>query len=82
MKDYKNYSITTPDKLRKLFVDANLCTLADEEQYQKIFSANEAGSGMSFRDIAVIIWICSEGRSVENIVELLLPLFFERNGIN
>lgn len=54
----KNYSVTTPEYLRSLCVRKNWFTCGTNEQYEKLFYANE--HGCPIEEIATIIWLCSD----------------------
>lgn len=54
----KDYTVTTPEKLRSLCIRKNWFTRASCEQYEKLFYANE--HGCTIEEIATIIWLCSE----------------------
>ena len=54
----KNYTVTTNDDLRCLCIKKNWFTCGSNEQYAKLFHANE--SGCSIEEIATIIWLCSD----------------------
>lgn len=47
-------------------------TCGSNEQYEKMFDMNNHGA--SIRDLAVIIWACSEGYELEEIEEKLKEL--------
>lgn len=54
----KTYTITTPDELRSLCIHKNWFTCGTNEQYDKLFYANEMKCPIE--EIATIIWLCSE----------------------
>lgn len=54
----KQYSVATPERLRSLCIRKNWFTCGTNEQYQKLFYANE--NGCSLEEIATIIWLCSD----------------------
>ena len=54
----KDYTVTTPEHLRSLCIRKNWFTSGSNEQYDKLFYANE--HGCTIEEIATIIWLCSE----------------------
>ena len=54
----KTYSVCPNSVLREMCVRNDWFTAGTGEQYAKMFEANELGAPL--RDIAVIIWICSD----------------------
>ena len=58
------YVVTTHDDLRRLCIRKGWFRDGSNEQYEKLFDANENG-GFSVRDIATIIWTCSEAKLEE-----------------
>lgn len=66
-----DYSVTTPEVLRKLCIDNNWFSSGDNEQYHRLFYANE--NGFSIGEIATIIWVCSDinVRSWNDVFHLL-----------
>lgn len=57
----KQYSITTPEELRSLCIRKNWFTEGTNEQYDKLFYANE--HGCPIEEIATIIWLCSDSET-------------------
>lgn len=53
-----DYSVTTPDALRKLCIANNWFTPDYDDVWHRLFYANE--NGFSIGEIATIIWACSE----------------------
>lgn len=53
----KIYSVTYPEALRQLCIKNKWFTKGTNEQYEKLFYANE--HGCPIEEIAIIIWICS-----------------------
>ena len=53
----RKYSVTTTDELRSLCIRNNWFTEGSNEQYNKLFRANEELAPIE--EIATIIWICS-----------------------
>ena len=51
--------------LYRLCNDNNYFTCGDNSQYEKLFTANEYNA--SIRELAFIIWICSENVSIKEI---------------
>ena len=64
------YNVTWPDELRAMCIRFRLFTSGSQKQYEKLFEANRL-PGWSLRDIAVMIWICSESHNYHEIMELL-----------
>lgn len=54
----KEYTVTTPENLRSLCIRKNWFTCGTNEQYEKLFYANE--HGCPIEEIATIIWLCSD----------------------
>lgn len=54
----KQYSVTTPEKLRSLCIRKDWFTCGTNRQYEKLFEANEMGAPIE--EIATIIWLCSD----------------------
>lgn len=54
----QNYSVATPEKLRILCIRKNWFTCGTNEQYEKLFYANEMGCPIE--EMATIIWLCSD----------------------
>jgi hypothetical protein len=52
------YSVTTKEALRRACIDNNWFTAGTNEQYEKLFYANE--NGCPLEEIATIIWLCSD----------------------
>lgn len=55
--------------LYRLCNDNNYFTCGDCEQYEKLFTANE--NNASKKELALIIWVCSENATIEEIEENL-----------
>lgn len=51
-------TVTTASALRELCVKRNWFTCGTNEQYEKLFYANE--NGCPLKEIATIIWLCSD----------------------
>lgn len=58
MKEIKKYAVTTPVRLRSLCIDNNWFTCGSNEQYSKLFYANENNFSLCY--IVTIIWVCSD----------------------
>lgn len=54
----RKYSVTSPFSLRELCIDHNWFTCGSNNQYTKLFYANE--HGCPIEEIATIIWLCSD----------------------
>ena len=54
----KMYKVTTASALRQLCIKNNWFTCRSNEQYEKLFYANE--NGCPIKEIATIIWLCSD----------------------
>ena len=54
----KKYTVTTNEDLRLLCIKNNWFTCGSNEQYEKLFRANEGLA--TIEEIATIIWICSD----------------------
>lgn len=54
----KKYTVTTRQLLRNLCINSNWFTCGSNEQYNKLFYANE--NGCTIEEIATIIWVCSD----------------------
>lgn len=66
----EKYAITTTTNLRNLCIKNNWFTCGSIEQYNKLFYANEMG--YSIKEIAIIIWLCSDDKCcLEDILETL-----------
>lgn len=66
----KKYSVTTPEELISLCIKKNWFTGGTNEQYEKLFYANE--NGFPIEEIATIIWLCSDDCSRADIIEDLI----------
>jgi len=64
------YSVTTTSRLRQLCIDNNWFHSGDITQYEKLFYANE--NNFSITEIALIIWLCSDGHERKDILQKLL----------
>lgn len=65
----RKYSVCSNDELRNLCIRYGWFTDGSCEQYKKMFEINE--KQMPLREIAVAIWICSHGYSLEQVEEKL-----------
>lgn len=54
----KNYTVTTPDTLRRICIKNDWFTCGSNRQYEKMFYMNENGASME--EIATVIWLCSD----------------------
>lgn len=54
----KMYTVTTASALRQLCIKNNWFTCGSNEQYEKLFYANE--NDCPIKEIATIIWLCSD----------------------
>lgn len=54
----KMYTATTASALRQLCIKNNWFTCGSNEQYEKLFYANE--NGCPIKELATIIWLCSD----------------------
>lgn len=63
------YAVTTRENLRSLCIAHNWFTGGTNEQYEKMFYANENGFLLS--DVAIIIWVCSDDWSYHDILSIL-----------
>lgn len=54
----KMYTVTTAPALRQLCIKNNWFTCGSNEQYEKLFYANE--NGCPIKELATIIWLCSD----------------------
>ena len=52
------YTVTYPEELRQLCIKNKWFTEGTNEQYEKLFYANE--HGCPIEEIATIIWLCSD----------------------
>lgn len=66
----KMYTVTTASELRQLCIKNNWFAAGSNEQYEKLFYANE--NGCPIKEIATIIWLCSneEVRRIDVLAEL------------
>ena len=53
------------EQLRRICIDNNWFTAGSSTQYEKLFSLNDQGAGLE--ELALVIWLCSEGSSVSEI---------------
>lgn len=58
IRTMKKYSVATPERLRSLCIRKQWFTCGTNEQYEKLFYANEMGCPIE--EIATIIWLCSD----------------------
>ena len=65
----KKYSVTTPDELRSLCIRKDWFSSGTNEQYYKMFEANE--NGRAIKDIALMIWLCTEDVTEDEILREL-----------
>lgn len=61
----RKYSVCSNDELRSICIRCGWFTNGSCEQYEKMFEMNE--KQMPLREIAVAIWICSYGYSLEQV---------------
>ena len=54
----KKYTVTTTENLRSLCIKNNWFTCGSNQQYEKLFYANE--HDFSIEEITTIIWLCSD----------------------
>lgn len=66
----KQYTVTTREQLRLLCIKKNWFTGGTNEQYEKLFYANE--NGCPIEEIATIIWLCSDDCRRADILEDLI----------
>ena len=66
----KRYTVTTREQLRLLCIRKNWFTCGTNEQYEKLFYANE--SGCPIEELATIIWLCSDDCRRSDILEDLI----------
>lgn len=52
------FSVSSPESLRQLCIYNDWFTAGSNEQYDRLFYANE--NGFSIGEIATIIWACSD----------------------
>lgn len=63
------YSVTDPARLRMLCIRQNWFTCGSNEQYEKMFYAND--NGWPIEDIATAIWICSKNVDRDTVLNVL-----------
>lgn len=63
-------TVTTTAELRQLCIKNNWFTCGTNEQYDKLFYANE--NGCPIKEMATIIWLCSDEdvRRIDVLTEL------------
>ena len=66
----KEYVITYPEILRELCIKNNWFTCGSNEQYERLFYANQ--NGFTIDQISIIIWICSKTDNRREITEKLI----------
>ena len=80
MIDNKKYSVTDNVTLRQACIKNNWFTEGTNEQYEKLFYANEHGCPLE--EIATIIWLCSDEswhrRDIKFQLETLRRQYLER----
>lgn len=76
MRNY--YAVTDPDTLRQACVANRWFTCGTVEQYNRMFELNADAERWVVKDIALIIWICSDGVAIEDVCEELARLREER----
>lgn len=64
-----DYTVTDFESLRKLCIKHKWFTAGSNEQYDKLFDANE--SGLPIEAIAAMIYVCSDGWWYGDILEIL-----------
>lgn len=64
----KKYTVTTTENLRSLCIKNNWFTEGTNEQYEKLFRANEFD--FSIEEIATIIWLCSKDEYCDIFLKL------------
>lgn len=74
------YVIAHPFELRKLCIENNWFTCGTSCQYEKLFYANE--HGFTLEQIALIIWLCSDGCFLVDIREVLYSYVPEERRLN
>jgi hypothetical protein len=60
------------EALYKLCNEENLFTCGSQEQYDKMFQKND--EGVPLKQIAAMIWICSDDISLDDVIYLLKKL--------
>lgn len=70
----KKYVVTTRQNLRQLCIDHDWFTAGDNEQYEKLFYANEHPEDYSLKDIASIIWVCSDCERINILGQLYMEM--------
>lgn len=65
----RRYSITDPYSLRAICIRKHWFTSGTNEQYEKLFYANQ--NGYTLDEIATIIWVCSDVENRQEIVDVL-----------
>ena len=63
------YSVTSPEELRQLCIKNNWFTSGTNKQYEKLFIANEECA--TIKEIATIIWLCSDNCARRDILDTL-----------
>ena len=59
------YTVTTTDELRSLCIKNDWFTCGTVSQYEKMFEMNR--NQASLREIALVIWLCSEDEDIDDI---------------
>ena len=60
------------EALRRACIDNDWFTDGSNSQYEKLFDLNDAGA--SIKDLSLVIWVCSENVTREEILETLLNI--------
>ncbi len=65
----QRYAVVPPDVLRHVCIQKGWFSAGSNEQYEKMFKLNAGGK--TLHDVALTIWICSEGVSLDEIEDTL-----------
>lgn len=68
--DMRKYTVTDSVSLRKLCIRNGWFTAGTNRQYEKLFFANS--HGWSLDSVALIIWLCTEEGSIEEVKDALV----------
>lgn len=70
IRENRPYIVCPTDELRTMCIKNDWFTSGSINQYEKMFEANYGDSGFTTKDIAAIIWVCSNAE-YEDILEKL-----------
>lgn len=66
------YVVTFYWRLRSLCIRNDWFSQGDNDQYERMFDANDTRNNFTIEEVALIIWVCSANVTREEVLEKLL----------